>query len=101
MTPEERLFTAILIDCSRTIRKNTKKLYNKNSKYYVHRKVIPKEDKYVQDYLIKQLNEDLNFIKSTRCEYICEFTQINYDYYKYINLKNYHLIKENKNETKN
>lgn len=101
MTPEERLFTDILLDCSKSIRINTKKLYNKNSKYYVHRKVIPKEDKYVQDYLIKQLNEDLDFINSTWCEYICEFTKINYDYYKYINLKNYYLIKENKNETKN
>lgn len=96
MTPEERLFTDILLDCSKSIRINTKKLYNKNSKYYINRKVISKQNKYMQDYLIKQLNEDLEFINSSRCEYICNFTQINYDYYKYINLKNYNLIKENK-----
>ena len=101
MTPEERLFTDILLDCSKSIRINTKKLYNKKSKYYIHRKVVPKQDKYMQDYLIKQLNEDLDFINSTWCEYICEFTKINYDYYKYINLKNYHTIKENKNEKEN
>lgn len=101
MTPEERLFTDILLDCSKSIRINTEKLYNKNSKYCIHRKLIPKKDKYMQDYLIKQLNEDLEFINSSRCEYICNFTQINYDYYKYINLKNYNLIKENKNEEEN
>ena len=59
MTHEERLFTDILLDCSKSIRKNAKSLYNKNSKYYIHRKVIPKQDKYMQDYLIKQLNDAL------------------------------------------